>query len=70
VFPALYEHHLHITGKAISVTGRSGLKACEVLRILHCLYIRLRDGDAVSLTRRPRSTPRNLFISASFIRFC
>jgi hypothetical protein len=33
--------------KAIPVTGRGGLYGCEMLRILHCLDNRLRDGGKV-----------------------
>jgi hypothetical protein len=37
-----------------------------MLRIPHCLDIRLTDGgDVVSLTRQPRSTPQKHFISLS-----
>jgi hypothetical protein len=49
--------------KAISVTGRGGLRNCETSRIPHCLDNRLIDvGCVVSLTRRPRSTSQKHFL--------
>jgi hypothetical protein len=45
--------------KAIPVTGRGGLKGCEMFRIPHCPEIRLAvGGKVVSPTHRPRSTPK------------
>jgi hypothetical protein len=41
------------------VTGGGSLQASEMLRISHCLDNRHTDGgEVVSLTHRPRSTPR------------
>jgi hypothetical protein len=45
--------------RAIHVTGRGGLKGCEMLRIPHCTDNRLIDGsETVRITHRPRSTPQ------------
>jgi hypothetical protein len=52
--------------KTFRVIGRGGLYGCEILRISHCLDIRLADGgDVVSLTHRSRSTSQKMYISAS-----
>jgi hypothetical protein len=54
--PCLYKK------KAIPVTGRGGLQACEMLRIPHCLDNRLTDGGkVVSPAHQPRSTPQKRF---------
>jgi hypothetical protein len=56
---------------AIPVTGRGGLKGCEMLRIPHCLDSRLTDGGlVVSLKKRPRSTPQKYYFPASGTHFC
>jgi hypothetical protein len=56
--------------KTNSVTGHTGLKGCEMLRIPHCLEILLTDGGkVVSLTHRLRSTPQKHF-SVSGTHFC
>jgi hypothetical protein len=46
--------------KVIPVTGRGGLKGCEMLRLPHFLGNRLTDGSDVNLKRRPPFTPRKL----------
>jgi hypothetical protein len=56
-------HYEHVKGKAIPVTGRGGLKGCEMSRIQQyiyiCIYNRLKDGgEVVSLTRQPRFVPQ------------
>jgi hypothetical protein len=52
--------------KAIPVTGRGGLKGCEMLRIPHCLDSRLTYGvKVVSPTHKPRSTLQKFYFSAS-----
>jgi hypothetical protein len=50
--------------KAISVTGRGGLKGCKMLRIPHCLDNRLTDGGKiVSPTLRPLLySPETIFL--------
>jgi hypothetical protein len=56
--------------KLSPLTGRAGLKGCEMLRIPYCLDSRLTDGGkAVSPTHRPSFTPRKL-ISDSGTHFC
>jgi hypothetical protein len=49
--------------KAISITGRSGLADCELLRIEHCLDIAVTDGSKdVSLRHQPPLlSPETLF---------
>jgi hypothetical protein len=57
--------------KAIPLTGRGGLQACEMLRIPHCIDIGLTDGGkVVSLTHRPRSTLQKHYFSSSGTHFC
>jgi hypothetical protein len=52
-----------VSTTAIPVTGCGGLQGCGMLRIPHCLGSRLTDGGkVVSLTHRPRSTPRNIIL--------
>jgi hypothetical protein len=58
-------------GKAISVTARGGLQACEMSTLPHWLDNRLTDGGkVVSPTHRPRSTPQKHSFSASGTHFC
>jgi hypothetical protein len=53
------------------IFDRGGLYDCEKLRIPHCLYNRLTDGDeGVSLTHQPHSTPKKLFFSICDTDFC
>jgi hypothetical protein len=55
------QSHIKVT-KTIPVTDRRDLQSCEMLEIPHCIHNRLTDGgDVISLTRRPRSTSRNIF---------
>jgi hypothetical protein len=55
--------------KAIPVTGRGGLKVCEISSIPHCLRNQLTDKGIVSLTHWQRSTPEKLFLLLALISF-
>jgi hypothetical protein len=58
-------------GKATSLSCRGGLKGCEILRIPQRQDDRLTGGgEVISLTRRPRSTPQQHFVSVSDIHLC
>jgi hypothetical protein len=49
------------TRKAIPVTGRGALEGCEMSRLPHFIYNRLKDGGkVVSLMRRLLFTPRKI----------
>jgi hypothetical protein len=53
------------------VTGRRGLKGCEMLRIPHCLDNRLTDrGKVFNPTHQLRFTPQKHYLSASDIHVC
>jgi hypothetical protein len=55
------QFHL-LKSKAIPVRVRGDLQGCETSRFSHSLDNRLRDGgEFVSLTRRPRITPKEDF---------
>jgi hypothetical protein len=58
--------------KVVPVTGREGLKGCEMLRIRHCLDNRLIDGGkVVILTHQPHFTPqKHYYFNASGTNFC
>jgi hypothetical protein len=57
--------------KTILVTDYGGLWGCEMLRIPHCLDSQITDGgEVVSLTDRPRFTPKKYYFSASGTYFC
>jgi hypothetical protein len=38
VFPVRNDRHLHMKSKVMPVTGRGGLQAYDMSRILDCLY--------------------------------
>jgi hypothetical protein len=63
--------NLNNKNNTIAVTGRRGLKGCEMLRIPRCQDGRITNGGKVaSPTHWPRSTPKKLYISASDTHFC
>jgi hypothetical protein len=47
VYPVRYEYHLRMKSKAVAVTGRGGLKVCQLFIIPHCLENGLTDGGYV-----------------------
>jgi hypothetical protein len=72
-FTCRFDIYLKITikskskSKAILVTGRGGRWDCETIMIPYFLDSRLTDGgEVVSLTRRPRFTPRKIPPCQSF----
>jgi hypothetical protein len=63
--------HPTSNSKSIPLTGPGVVFGCEMLRIPHCLDNRLTDGGkVVSLTHRPRSTPKKHYFSASGTHYC